>query len=177
MWIYLFLRSSFLPGLASNLYRIMLLPKFYSLTSVYLSNSGHLAWNLFSRYSFNTFSYKRKKKQKQRRKVLGYEIQMTLILSHFLFGLVLYLSFYDDWQLLICLSLLVHLSCTGRTKILLEQLVMLVWIHILELVSESLVLGEGVLNCLKNRSPTNISLFNCLQSRVEGMIWNPLAMY
>lgn len=62
MWIYLFLRSSFLPGLASNLYRIMLLPKFYSLTSVYLSNSGHLAWNLFSRYSFNTFSYKRKKK-------------------------------------------------------------------------------------------------------------------
>lgn len=166
MWIYLFLRSSFLPGLASNLYRIMLLPKFYSLTSVYLSNSGHLAWNLFSRYSFNTFSYKRKKK-----------IQMTLILSHFLFGLVLYLSFYDDWQLLICVSLLVHLSCTGRTKILLEQLVMLVWIHILELVSKSLVLGEGVLDCLKNRSPTNISLFNCLQSRVEGMIWNPLAMY
>lgn len=40
-----------------------------------------------------------------------------------------------------------------------------------------LVLGEGVLNCLKNRSPTNISLFNCLQSRVEGTIWNPLAMY
>lgn len=174
MWIYLFLRSSFLPGLASNLYRIMLLPKFYSLTSVYLSNSGHLAWNLFSRYSFNTFSYKRKKKTKTKKKSfrIWNSNDIDLVSLSFWIGFVFV---FLRW--LTASHLPVHLSCTGRTKILLEQLVMLVWIHILELVSESLVLGEGVLNCLKNRSPTNISLFNCLQSRVEGMIWNPLAMY